>query len=218
MTETEIANLALSHLAHSKEISNLETERTPEALACKRFYGIARDTTLRDFEWPFATKFETLGMVAQNPAEIDQEWAYSYRYPTNCSKLRRIITGIKPINRQSQITYAIGRDAEGLLIYTNESEAEIEFTYTERDTSRYPPDFVLALSFRLAAYIAPRITAGDPFQLGNRALKQYEMEIQKARATANNEQQQFPDAESEFVRSRDASYNRWDEFNTSWWR
>ena len=40
-SSTEIANLALSHLGNGTEIADLETERSSEASACRRFYDVA---------------------------------------------------------------------------------------------------------------------------------------------------------------------------------
>lgn len=201
-SDTEICNLAISHLGIAKEIANLETDPSAEAAACRRFYETARDQTLRDFIWPFATKFVALGLVATNPPEIDQEWTYSYRLPSDCLKFRRIISGIKPDTRQSRIPYQLAQDTQGLLVYSNQPNAEAEYTKRETDVSRFPADFVQALSLRLAAYAAPRLTGGDPFKLAGRALQLYEWEITRARASAANEQQEPEEPDSEFIRAR----------------
>ena len=68
-SKTEIANLALSHLGVGKEIGNLDTEKTEEAVAMRRFYESARDATLRDFPWPFATRMVALALVASPPTQ-----------------------------------------------------------------------------------------------------------------------------------------------------
>ena len=54
-SKTVICNLSLSHLGISKEISNIDTERSAAAEACRRWFNLARDETFRDFNWPFAT-------------------------------------------------------------------------------------------------------------------------------------------------------------------
>lgn len=200
-SNTEIANLALSHLGVSKEISNLDNEASAEASSCRRFYEPARKQTLRDFAWPFATKYAALGLVANLPAEIE-EWAYSYRYPSDCASLRRIVSGIRPETQQTRVPYQIARDITGLLIYTNKTDAEVEFTFNETDVSRFPEDFVMALSLRIAMYVAPRLTAGDPFKLRAGAAQLYAFEIDRARASAGNEEQPNEPAPSELERSR----------------
>ena len=199
-TKTEIANLALSNLGVGREIANIETENSQEANACRRFYDQARETTLRDFNWPFATKEVALGLVASNPTE---EWTYSYRYPSDCLKLRRIFSGLRNDTRQSRVPYKIVRDDTGKLIYTDQISASMEYTINETDASRFDQDFVMALSFRLAAYMAPRLTSGDPFKMGERAYKLYVYEITKAQASAANEIQDEEKPQAEWINDRD---------------
>lgn len=199
-SETEIANLAISHLGVGKEIQNLETDKSEEAAACRRFYDICRDASLRDFPWPFCTRIVALGLVEEEPSS---EWAFSYRYPSNAWKLRRILSGARNDDRQSRVPYKVYSDDDGQLIYTDKEEAELEFTVKETNPERFSPDFIMFLSLRLAAMIAPRLTRGDPFKMGARALQVYEYEASKARATAVNEQQDEENPESEFVRGRE---------------
>ena len=199
-SETEICNLAISHLGIGKEIANLETERSNEAAACRRFFETARDVTLRDFNWPFATKINELGLVEADP---NDEWSFSYRYPTDCLKLRRILSGIRNDTRQSRVPYRVARDAAGLLIFTDTADAQVEYTIQEQTVSSFPPDFVMAFSFLLASYVAPRLTAGDPFKMGTRAIELYQVEISKAMAAAINEEQDEEYPDSEFIRVRD---------------
>lgn len=197
---TEICNFALSHLGIGKRISNVETDVTAEAKVCRIFFEPSRDKVLRDFPWPFATKILALGEIEESP---NDEWGFSYRYPSDCLAFRRILSGTRNDTRQSQIPYRIAQDAAGKIIFTDREEAQGEYTVRTEDPAIYPPDFVLALSFLIAAYIAPAISAGDPFKLGARAAQFYEYEIDKAKANAANEVQPEEDVQSEFVRGRE---------------
>src|SRR3990172_6032289 len=129
-SEVDICNMALSHLGNSKEIAILATEKSEEAAACRRFYETARDTVLRDFAWPFATRILSLGLVEEDP---NDEWAYAYRYPTDCLLLRRLLSGLRHDNRQSRAPYRVARDDDGLVIYTDLAEAQMEYTVRETD-------------------------------------------------------------------------------------
>jgi hypothetical protein len=200
-TDTEIANLALSHLGIGKLLANLDTDRSEEGNVCRRFFDIAKDATLRDFSWPFATKFATLNLVEEDPTG---EWGYSYRYPSDCLMLRRIISESRNDSRQSQEPYKIGQDDEGLLIYTDREDAEVEYTVRVTNNDTLPSDFVMAFSFRLATYIAPTVTNGDPFKLGDKAMQRYVMEMTIARASVVNEEQPDEEVQSEFIRARDS--------------
>lgn len=216
-TKTEIANIALSHLGVGREIANIETENSQEANACRRFYDIAREQVLRDFNWPFATKEAALGLVSSNPTT---EWTYSYRYPSDCLKLRRIFSGLRNDTRQSRVPFKLVRDDAGRLIYTDQIDAFMEYTYSETDASRFTPDFVQALACRLAAYMAPRLTSGDPFKMGERAYKLYIVEITRAQASADNEQQDEEKPQAEWINDRDGisgnQRNRNDASSFSW--
>ena len=200
-SDTEIGNLALSHIGVSTEIQNLETDQSEEASALRRFYTPALEELERDFAWPFTTVLgAALGLVAEDP---NDEWAYSYRYPSDCKMFRKILSGTRNDTRQSRVPYRIGRDTTGLLIFADKEDAECEYAIYEDDPQRFPPDFVMAFSLLLAAYIAPRLTAGDPFKLGERAYKLYLMSKPKAQGNALNEEQPEEEPSSEFIRARE---------------
>lgn len=55
MTETEIANLAISHVG-GKPLSVLDTDSTPQAIACRKWFDHARDEALSGHAWNFAIK------------------------------------------------------------------------------------------------------------------------------------------------------------------
>ncbi len=198
-SRTEIANLALSHAGIGKEIANIETENSEEARACRRYYDLSLETTLRDHDWPFATKYATLGLVEEAP---NAEWDFSYRYPADCLKIRKILSGLVNDNRQSRIDFIEAQDDAGRLLLTNEGSAQVKYTPFTTNISVYPPDFVMALSFRLAHYIVSRLTAGDPFQLAPKIFQKYMLELSKAQANAGNEIQEEEHPESEYIRSR----------------
>lgn len=196
---TQIANLALSHLGVAKTIGNLDTESSSEASVCRTFYENTRDLVLRDFEWPFATRTVSLGLVEEDPTS---EWAYSYRYPSGIVKFRKILSGTRNETNDTRVPYRVASDDTGLLIYTDKSSAEGEYTKLVTDVSLYPPDFVMALSLRLAFYIAPRISRGDPFKMQEKVLNNFFIEISRSSATAVNEEQEEKEPDSEFIRSR----------------
>jgi hypothetical protein len=199
-SSTEICNLALSHLGVGKEIANVETEQSQEASACRRFYESARDICMRDFAWPFLTRYAEMELVEEDP---NDEWGFSYRYPTNCIKILKIISGTRNDNRQSRIPYEIAQDSAGRLVFTDQENAEMRFVYKETDPDKYPADFIMALSFRLAAYIAPRLTGGDPFKMGDRAMQMYQLELSRAQVNSLNECQVEEDSNSELIRGRE---------------
>jgi hypothetical protein len=198
-SSTEICNLALSHIGISKQIADLDSEKSNEGRACRLFFETSRDAVLRDFAWPFATKIETLGLVESAP---NDEWDYSYRKPSDCLAERRILSGNRQDTQESKVAYRTAQDDTGLLIYTDKEDAELEYTVRETRVNLWPQDFCLAVSFRLAAYIAPVLTGGDPFKLGDRSIQFYNFELGKAQANAFNEEQPDSQEEAESIRIR----------------
>lgn len=198
-SETAICNLALSHLGQSDEINNIITEKSAAAQACRRFYDVARDATLGDFSWPFATKYEALNLVATTPTI---EWGYSYRKPVDCLFARRIVSGFRNETAQTRIAYKMGRDASGGLIYTDQADAVLEYTMRITDVSKFTAQFILALSFRLALYIVPRINNGDPFKQQSTLANLYNFEITSAQSAVFNEEQRDQAPESIMISVR----------------
>ena len=171
---TEISNLAISHLGIGKEIANLDTEQTEEASACRRYFESAKKATLSDLDWTFATKFAVLNLIESEP---NDEWNFSYRYPSDCINMRRILSGQRQDTQKTRVPYRISADSAGRIIYTDKEDAEIEYTKNVTDPGLFSAEFTLALSFRLASYIAPRLTGGDPFKMKQEMLAQYELSL-----------------------------------------
>lgn len=199
-SNTEICNLALGHLGIGKSIVSLDTERSEEANSCRRFYDLALERSLRDFNWPFSKRLATLALVSENPNE---EYDFAYRYPTQCVKIHRILSGSRNDSRQTRVHFTIGSDSSGQLIYTDQPDAVVWYSYLETDPDKYTPDFVMALSYLIAHYVAPALTAGDPFKMGERAFQQYAMEISRAQSNALMEEQPEEVVQSELIRARD---------------
>ena len=196
---TEVCNLAISHLGVAKTIIDVETEQSIEAKICRRFYELALKAVLRDYPWPFATKISSIALVENNP---NDDWEFSSRYPSDCLHVRRILGQAANVTIDVRVPYKISRDGSGRLIYTNQPDAQIEYTLDISDYTIITGDFILAFSFLLAHYAAPALTNGDPFKLGDRAKLNYYEEISSAKATAVNEEQVEALPESEYVRGR----------------
>jgi hypothetical protein len=203
-SEVIACNLALSHVGHGKEIAAL-SERGDAAEACNLFYLPALDEMLRNFDWPFAKKVAALGLVSTygDANHTSNDWTYAYRYPSDCLKLRRIQSGVRTDYRAARVSYEVMADEAGTLIMTDRENAIIEYTTTDaRNPGRWSSDFLMAFSYRIAGYIAPRLAKGDPFKVGERAAQFMMMSTRKAQANAGNEVQPDQDPDGELVLSR----------------
>lgn len=194
-----ICNMALGHLGVSDQISDLETETSKEALACRLFYEACRDEVLRDFAWPFATIIEDLQLVEEDP---NDEWAFSYRYPAGCAQLRRILSGVRNDSQTTKVPYRVARDSAGRLVFTDMEDAQIEYTQLVTEPAEFDSDFAAALSYLLAAKIGPRVAGGDQFKLSDRALKMYAWAIAKAQGNAANEERQDNEPDADMITAR----------------
>lgn len=203
--DVDVCNLAISNLGESREISNLKSDTSPDAKACRRHYHVILEEILRGFVWPFATKVVTLALVSKrgDANHPTKEWALAYRYPSDCLMMQKIHSGIRNDNRQTRVPSRVVADDEGQLILTDMPDAVMDYTSdVGKDAGRWQADFVYAFSLRLAAAIAPRITAGDPFKMGDKAMNLYQMAGSKAMANSANEQQDEDIPESEMLRAR----------------
>lgn len=196
---TEVANIALRHIAATSQIADLATDSSEEARSCRAFYDIALDETLSEFPWPFATRYVALAQVEENPTE---EWLFSYRYPPNCQVARRIVSGDPREPRSMRIPFRVGGDDLGKLIYCSQAPATLEFTARITAVPTFPNDFANALAAKIASYIATGLTGGDPFKLSVKANDAYNAFISKAKARAGNEEEAPDDPESELETSR----------------
>lgn len=199
-SETVICNLAISHLGSGKTIANVETEKSQEAASCRIFFDLARDATLEDFPWSFATKIMALDLIEEDP---NDEYDFSYRYPSNALKFIKIQSGIRNDNRQTRVTYKIGYDSTGKIIFTDQDDAIGEYIIRVSDVALYTQSFCIALSYRLAAFIAPQIVGvANAASASKLMLDLYQMSLTRAQANNLNEQQPDDTSVGEFIESR----------------
>lgn len=197
-SDVEIGNMALAHLASGIAMTTL-MDRTAEARAVSRFFKQVRDEVLGAFPWPFASRRVTLEVVESDP---NDDWAFSYRYPTGALTIWRIPSGfdraqgltpdplcwpVYPFGVTHPVPFVITSDRTGKLIYCDLESAEAEVTFQITDVTQFPADFTAAFALKLAGDIAPLVTQGDQFQLGARALQRYQQAISQARVRAANE-------------------------------
>lgn len=194
-SRVQIYNMALGRAGVTREVSSHD-EDSVEAITCRRYYESVRDTALRDFAWPFARRYHTLELVAEDPSD---EWGYSYRYPTNCIKALYLVTGIR--NSATPPPWELGHDDQGRLIYTDEADAVLRYIARITNDELFDESHVDALAWGLAAEIA--IALGRSDDEYKRAVNQYLYRKGKAQSGAANEGQRDEDPDPEAVRARE---------------
>lgn len=179
----EICNLALSHVGSDATVASISPpDGSVEAGRCARFYALARQVALTTAQWQFATKRSELATVT-NPSTV---WAYAYAKPSNCLKPLRVL-------KAGASTEEDGADfemEEGLIL-TNEEAAVLKYTRDVTDTTVYTPEFVSALSWVLASYLAgPTIKGADGANASVKLLERAAAEIRRAAAADANRSSQ----------------------------
>lgn len=206
----EICNMALSRIGNSQHIDSLE-ERSVQAEQCSLFYELSRDAVLRDFNWPFATKFVVLAEVAANPDPVNP---YSYALPIDCLKVRRIVDQIQPASMsyvgawadepihlyRRELPYRLIQGESTRLIATSISPATLEYTARIEEPGLFDAMFVSALAWKLAAELA--LPLAKEQNVAASCEQQYQAKILAAAAASFNEGAGNGFPESVFIQGR----------------
>jgi hypothetical protein len=201
LTDTEIANLAATHLGQSEEINDLETEDSAIAAAFRTVWDVAYMKMLRDFDFPESTETRELELIEEDPTP---EWGYSYAYPAGCVFFRRILSGSKQDTEDTRVPFRVMYIDGRRVICTDVEEPVGEWTHFEEgDTSRANVDFDLALSYLLASLAGRRICGGDPNGAVKEARELYLYQLSCARANSKQERGKEVESDAAIIRARD---------------
>jgi len=156
----DICNLALAHIAKPADVTAIDPpDGTAEADHCARFYPIARNELLERHDWRFATRRTTLEELADNPQEA--LWAFAYGRPNLAIRILSVLLPASTDDAETQkFVEETNEDGSGI-VYTDVEDAQVRFTWLQEDTAKYTPLFVVALSWKLAEYLAGPLTK-DP--------------------------------------------------------
>ena len=211
-----LCNQALRHLAQTAGIVDFDNDVSEAADACRLFFPQVVDEILSDYPYSFARKFGNPALVAgPTPPAIDGQFLYSYRVPVDCLTIRRIVNPTDPVRTAfNTIPFLIGQDDTGLLMYCNVEPIaatastaaipQIEYTMTFESSAFWPSSFGQMVSFLLASYLAPSLTAGDKFKLGPRALQLYDWARQRAQNLDANQSQPDLPPNAAWIEARDS--------------
>jgi hypothetical protein len=180
-----ICNLAIAHLGQQANITSISPpEGSVEAEYCATFYPIARDTVLENFAWTFASRRAALGLLSGTISP----WLYSYSLPADCMKPRRVLPA-EACSDHAGVRFLV----EDSVIYTNEPNAELVYTYFLTDTTKFSPKFVLCLSRLLASFLAGPILRDTTGRAAGLQHQLYLQELGKAESSnANSDRNPAP--------------------------
>lgn len=208
-SETDIANMALSHIGEEANVSSINPpEGSVYADYCARWYPFARDSVIQEHEWSFAKRRIALAQLAYNYPM----WQYAYAYPDDCLKVFAILPP------EAQNDYSIGLppqpypypfyghaivpggmytpqefDTEGdsngnQIILTNQPNALARYVVRVTDTTKFSPLVVMTISRLLASLLAgPIIKGSEGAQVASGQFTAYQRALAEA-ITADSQQ------------------------------
>lgn len=197
-SKTEICNLAIRRLGSTKEIQDFDTEKSKEAVACRRLYPFAVARMFRDYAWKFSIRIQLLASLVTN--DWSDEWPYAYAMPTGCKKALRIISGNRNEALDEQIQFRVTGSNVQRIILTDQINAKLEYTVQVDVIEIYPDDFISALAWLLASDLAPSIP--NRIYTTKECMELYFMALQVAQVNDAREQRRGVPPKSEFERSR----------------
>jgi len=199
-SRTEICNLAISHFPGGQPITGTTNEdNTVEKKACDTYYDIARRKILTDINWYFPRKVESLGLIIEKP---NNQWAYSYSYPSDCIQTIRVLSGYYPEQDETKVNFVTGIHGGIKCIFTDKVDAQLEYISDLEDTDLFPIDFIIAFSYLLAFFISPKIKNITDENM----LKMYEVSMASAKAKEFRSQNETQKPVSKFVQARNSTY------------
>lgn len=156
-----IWNKALSGCLGERAAISQPDEQSAAAAVCRLHYDTTRDTLLAMHDWTFARRRVSLADIGSPP----QLWGFRYQLPAQCIRDRRIT----PAMIGQAVRYEIASDVDDQggdiqVLYADVSPAELVYTARVTNTELYPPMFVEALAWSLAAAAADSITASKSRQ------------------------------------------------------
>lgn len=134
--------------------------------------------------------------------EANGDWDYAYRWPSDCLYARRMVpaNGIGRKFSNTPIPFRIGRDVNGLLVYTDEIAAVLEYTMIDCDNLWTDDLFLEAFTWRLAATVAPSIARDADMAL--KAWAAYMNTLEHAATVSSRESQLEKDGDADWIAAR----------------
>lgn len=189
-SEVDIGNTAVGRLGEDALIQSF-TDGSALATHCQRFYPIARDSLLEQYDWNFATtriKLAALNLISPN------EWTYTYAWPTDAVRAVNVFPpdlntaaggytatpsnpaysnispnlegpfgGFAQFRHTDDQPYEVEtrQDTGDRVIFTNQPNAVLRYTRQITDPSKFSPLFTDILGWYLASYLAGPVIKGS---------------------------------------------------------
>ena len=206
LSQLEISNLALARLPAS-QIASID-ENSLEARECRRFYPqVVADMLFGDHDWSFANRRVLLAEVAN---DRPNEWLYAYQLPSDLANPIRVIPDLTALGISVPIDLggnpyteawvaqldkiAMTYEIEGETLFTNASNATLEYTINDVAGVNVSQFAITALALDLASRLAIPVKQSEARE---QALMG-QAEIARQRAIADDRNRQ-PQSDGEYM-------------------
>ena len=220
-TKAKIFNMALKNLGVSVGVQGAN-QGDRNTVVLDEFYETAKEKTLADHDWGFASAFRELtptGNTSQHP-----KYLYEYDYPNNCVFIREVYLYDRSLmnnseeaisfNNMASLHYSdkdeiikhqdfeTASDTAGnRIIYTNVQPAVARYTRLVGEETYFTPEFAMALSWYLAFLAASSIT-GARVKTAD-CLQVYRQMLREGKTADANEGFKEEDMECDWIKARD---------------
>lgn len=188
-SKADIFNLALGALLLQRKVTDPDTDKSNENNVLLTHYETALYSALADMDLDSTSTTDTLELVETDPNSM---WSYSYKYPTNCVKLRRVIPPSTLVecrrdNSWTQVRRRVEIRGGQKVILTDQQEADIEFIPKDVPLSSLTANGGLAVAYKLASLAAPLIVGKGAGKLREDILKMYSFYVTEAKQNDKEE-------------------------------
>ena len=144
------------------------------AIILNNFYETARDEVLKAFDWGFANAYKDLTLSTETSP--NPKYPYVYDCPNDCISARAIIDTIKGDERK----FEPFSNSQGEKCFMAEVEcARLRYTRRVEKEDLFEPEFVMVLSYYLAALAGETITGQQ--KKSESCMQKYEWRLRKAK-------------------------------------
>ena len=196
-SKISIINMALGWLG-APPIAAL-TEKRPEAIYASQYYDSALEQTLRDHRWNFAQRRRRLAAL-DVPDGYRGIYENAYALPVDCLHAHTVLDAAE---NTFPFIVALAEDGGAKIILANVASAYLAYTALVTVPELYDPNFVRALSRRLAADIATPVLKNNA-QKVQEAETLYDRELMKAKLADYREGKPEDEEDVSWIQARTA--------------
>ena len=199
-TKTKLFNLTLNMLLLKKEVANSE-EDSADARTLRTTWDAALFSTLAKMDLNRTKETKDLELLVNEPNDL---WLYAYKYPSNCLRIRRLVSTERKDDESTKIEYETGLYNGQSVIFTDEYQAVIEYIPNDFALSNLNVHGGLAVAAKHAYLAAPLLIGKESIKIRQQLKEDFTIYVLEAQELDSSENLTFdsPALLSPLVRAR----------------